>query len=178
MRAQVTTSIGITTFDGREPATAEDLLVEADIAMYDAKAAGKDRARLCQGDSERRAMIASRQGWLARLRDAVAQERLTLFAQPITPVCAGTANWFELLIRMRGDDDELIMPGTFLYNAERFGLIQSIDRWVVGQAIELLHAYSARGVELLGKYGVGYSQGYHTGRPGPLGRVLPCAGGC
>jgi EAL domain-containing protein (putative c-di-GMP-specific phosphodiesterase class I) len=49
---------------------------------------------------------------------------------------------------MRGDDDELIMPGTFLYNAERFGLIQSIDRWVVGQAIELLHAYSARGVEL------------------------------
>jgi len=45
---------------------------------------------------------------------------------------------YELLLRLRGDDDDLIPPGTFLYIAERLNLIQQIDRWVFAQAVMLL----------------------------------------
>ncbi|MGA2926018.1 MAG: sensor domain-containing diguanylate cyclase [Solirubrobacteraceae bacterium] len=103
--AQVTTSVGVTTFDGLDGTTAEDLLVEADIAMYEAKAAGKDRARAYRRESARRAQIATRQGWLTRLRDAIAGEQLILFAQPIVALCAPNNNRFELLVRMPGEDD-------------------------------------------------------------------------
>jgi diguanylate cyclase (GGDEF)-like protein/PAS domain S-box-containing protein len=146
--AQVTTSIGITTFTGSEPMTTEDLLVEADIAMYDAKGAGKDRAHVYRRAEKHRAHINERQDWLRRLRHAVNHDLLVLHAQPITPVGSPGVPQFELLLRMPGDDGELIMPGAFLYNAERFGLMQSIDRWVLAQAVDLLHRYQARGIDI------------------------------
>jgi diguanylate cyclase (GGDEF)-like protein/PAS domain S-box-containing protein len=147
--AQVTTSIGITTFQGSEPTTGEDLLVEADIAMYDAKGAGKDRVSIYRRDEQHRAQINERQDWLRRLRHAVNHDELVLFAQPITPIGPLRAPQFELLLRMGGADGELILPGTFLYNAERFGLMQSIDRWVLAQAVDLLHQYKARDIDIV-----------------------------
>jgi diguanylate cyclase (GGDEF)-like protein/PAS domain S-box-containing protein len=148
-RAQVTTSIGITTFEGSEPMTGEDLLVEADIAMYDAKGAGKDRVSVYRRNEHHRAQINERQDWLRRLRHAVNHDELVLFAQPITPIGAPRVPQFELLLRMGGADGELILPGTFLYNAERFGLMQSIDRWVLAHAVDLLHQYKAQGVDIV-----------------------------
>jgi diguanylate cyclase (GGDEF)-like protein/PAS domain S-box-containing protein len=148
-RAQVTTSIGITTFEGADALVAEDLLVEADIAMYTAKSQGKDRASVYRRDESHRAEIAARQGWLHRLRKAVEHDELVLHAQPIAPVGHDGPPQFELLLRMLDDGGELIMPGTFLYNAERFGLIQAIDRWVLTRAVDLLHQYELHGMEIV-----------------------------
>jgi len=53
-------------------------------------------------------------------------------------LAAGTVNQYEMLIRMRSEGEGLVSPGAFLPTAERFGMIQGIDRWVVGQAIALL----------------------------------------
>jgi diguanylate cyclase (GGDEF)-like protein/PAS domain S-box-containing protein len=145
--AQVTTSIGITVFHS-DQATAEDLMIEADIAMYDAKAAGKDCISVYMRDERRRERIAAGQDSLHQLRRAVDEETFVLHAQPIVPVCSGGLPSFELLLRMPDGHGGLLPPGTFLPNAERFDLIQQIDRWVMSQAVQMLHGYQARGKDV------------------------------
>ena len=146
-RVRVTGSIGITLIEPTSQITAEELLVEADISMYEAKEAGKDQA--CVYRREHGERIVARESWLDRLRYALAEGRLELYAQPIVGICSNGLPRYELLLRMRGDDGELIPPGVFLYNAERFDLIQQIDRWVFGRAAELLHRYTAAGHQLM-----------------------------
>jgi PAS domain S-box-containing protein len=75
--------------------------------------------------------------WSFRIRDAIESERFVLHSQPIVDVATGRAVQEELLIRMIGDSDEIVMPGDFLPPAERFGLAPDIDRWVISQAARL-----------------------------------------
>jgi PAS domain S-box-containing protein len=77
--------------------------------------------------------------WSIRVRDAVRESKLVLHSQPILDLATDTIHQEELLVRMRGDKgyDDLVMPGEFLPPAERFGLVQEIDRWVVAEAIKL-----------------------------------------
>jgi diguanylate cyclase (GGDEF)-like protein/PAS domain S-box-containing protein len=140
--ARVTASAGLALFHGTDGLTAEELLVEADIAMYDAKEAGRNRSSLHERELIGPGRRLSRLSWLQRIRTALAEDRFELHAQPIIALAAaGQADpipAFELLLRMRGDDDELIPPAAFLPIAERFDLVQAIDRWVVGNAVALV----------------------------------------
>ena len=74
--------------------------------------------------------------WLGRIRDAIDENRLTLYSQPIVPLAGGRPGE-ELLLRMIGRDNEVILPGSFLPVAEKYGLIREIDRWVITQATRL-----------------------------------------
>lgn len=71
--------------------------------------------------------------WVGRIRDAFDQDRMVLYSQPIVPLAGGRPSE-ELLLRMLGPGGEVILPGSFLPVAERYGLIGEIDRWVIGQA--------------------------------------------
>lgn len=73
--------------------------------------------------------------WLGRVRDAIDEDRLVLYAQPIYPLQGGCASE-ELLVRLITPSGEVVPPGMFLPVAERFGLIADVDRWVVRQAIQ------------------------------------------
>jgi PAS domain S-box-containing protein len=75
--------------------------------------------------------------WIPKIRDALAEERLVLHAQPIVDLHTGETVQHELLIRMNDRDGALIPPGAFLPAAEEHGLIADIDHWVIGQAAEL-----------------------------------------
>jgi EAL domain-containing protein (putative c-di-GMP-specific phosphodiesterase class I) len=68
-----------------------------------------------------------------------------LVCQPILNLEQDSVTQYELLIRMRGEDGELVPPGAFLAIAERFGLIQAVDRWVAQQAIRLIAAHQKEG---------------------------------
>ena len=72
--------------------------------------------------------------WVGRIRDAIDENRLVLYSQPIVPLANGHPSE-ELLLRMIGRDGEVILPGTFLHVAEKYGLIGEIDRWVISQAV-------------------------------------------
>lgn len=74
--------------------------------------------------------------WVGRIRDALDQDRLVLYSQPIVPLAGGQPSQ-ELLLRMVGQDGEIIPPGSFLPVAEKYGLISEIDRWVIRQAVRL-----------------------------------------
>jgi diguanylate cyclase (GGDEF)-like protein/PAS domain S-box-containing protein len=146
--AHVTTSIGIAMFVADEGLESQDLLVEADIAMYDAKHDGRDRYRIYRRGEQRREPIATGQDWLTRLKTGLTEDRFVLFAQPIVAICAAALPRWELLLRLRDGDNDLIAPGAFLYNAERFGLIQDIDRWVMGRSVRLLHEHHQAGNDI------------------------------
>jgi diguanylate cyclase (GGDEF)-like protein/PAS domain S-box-containing protein len=133
---RVTASIGVASFRGA--VSAEEMLVEADIAMYDAKEAGRDRVEVYDANQDRQQRMQAGLVWADRIRDALEDEQFILHAQPILALADDDVPRVELLIRMLGDGGDLVPPGTFLSAAERFGLIGSIDRWVLRQAIALL----------------------------------------
>jgi diguanylate cyclase (GGDEF)-like protein len=143
----VTASIGIAPFC-RDSASGEEVHVEADIAMYDAKEAGRDRFEIYDSAHARQEQMQARLTWADRIRAALAEDRFVLNAQPIVSLKDDPIPRHELLIRMLGEGDDLIPPGTFLYIAERFDLIQLIDRWVLRRAIALLAAQKRAGKEL------------------------------
>jgi diguanylate cyclase (GGDEF)-like protein/PAS domain S-box-containing protein len=136
-RAEVTASIGITALEGAP--SAEQLLVEADIAMYEAKDAGKDRIAAYDRTLAHREQLVRRADWLGRLRRGLADEQFVLHAQPVVALAADDdAERYELLLRLRDDDGELLAPAGFLPHAERVGLIADIDRWVLREAVAML----------------------------------------
>jgi diguanylate cyclase (GGDEF)-like protein/PAS domain S-box-containing protein len=134
---RVTASVGITTFGARREVTAEELLVEADLAMYDAKSAGRDQFALYTPMAVREAQIETRLAWADRVRRALDEGRLTLCSQPVFSVSSGEIVQHELLVRVV-EDGELVLPATFMPSAERFGLMPAIDRWVATGAVKLL----------------------------------------
>lgn len=83
--------------------------------------------------------------WLGRVREAIDDDRLVLYSQPIIPLSAGKPAE-ELLLRMVGRDGEIIASGAFLPAAEKYGLIEEIDRWVISRAIRI--AAAGRRVEV------------------------------
>jgi diguanylate cyclase (GGDEF)-like protein/PAS domain S-box-containing protein len=137
--ARITASVGIATFGPRSGLTGDDLIAEADLAMHDAKDAGRSGFRVFRVDDQRRMRITKRPRWLTRLRDALEHDRFRLLAQPIVGICAAGVARAELLLRYRDDDGELIPPSDFLYLAERYGIVRDIDRWVMEQAVGILH---------------------------------------
>ena len=143
----VTASIGIALF-GAHATSGEDVLVEADIAMYDAKEAGRDRFKVYDSSQGRQERMQARLTWAERIRAALAENRFVLNAQPIRALGDDPVPRYELLIRMLGDGDDLIPPGTFLYVGERFDLIQEIDRWVLRRAVGILAGQRQAGHEI------------------------------
>ena len=90
--------------------TGEDVLVNADLAMYDAKEAGRDQLAAYDGPERPETRIEARISWADMIRDALAEDRFVLHAQPIVDLATGEATQYELLLRMRGADGELIPP--------------------------------------------------------------------
>jgi diguanylate cyclase (GGDEF)-like protein/PAS domain S-box-containing protein len=140
----VTASVGITPLPPGGELSAQELIVEADVAMYDAKDSGRDRASRGDG-KDRPARIRARMAWAQRIRDAIEHDGFELWEQPILTIASDSYPRSELLLRMRGDDGDTIPPASFLYIAEQFGQVQAIDRWVIGHAVELLAERRAAG---------------------------------
>jgi diguanylate cyclase (GGDEF)-like protein/PAS domain S-box-containing protein len=146
---RVGASVGVAMYDSDTSLTAEELLVEADIAMYDAKEAGRARAVLYDATEDREERMLTRMTWADRIRDALANDSFVLHAQPVVSLNGDPVPRSELLLRMDDNDGDVIPPASFLYIAERFDLIQEIDRWVVSQAVKILAEEQRAGREIV-----------------------------
>jgi diguanylate cyclase (GGDEF)-like protein len=132
-------SVGITMFGADSDGGAEAVLAAADEAMYRAKAEGRNRISFFETPVEASLSDAARRlTTSAKIRNALTQNRLSLATQPIASLADGAIKRFELLLRMRGESGELMPAASFIGVAERSGMIQELDRWVVGQALDLL----------------------------------------
>jgi diguanylate cyclase (GGDEF)-like protein/PAS domain S-box-containing protein len=143
----VTASIGVAVVEAATASSGE-LMVGADLAMYEAKEAGRNQLAVYETDGSRQPRIRAQMTWLQRLDRALAEERLVLHAQPIVDLRTRKTVRHEILLRMVGDDGELILPQTFLPAAERFGTVTAIDRWVMAEAIRAMGRVAVAGGRL------------------------------
>ena len=132
-----TISVGITMFGGGRGG-AEAVLVGADQAMYRAKEGGRNQIALFRDPSEPERVPKRSQTTAALIRDALTADRFSLHSQPIHNLASGAVERYELLLRMTTDEGELMPAASFIEAAERSGMVQELDRWVVGRALELL----------------------------------------
>jgi diguanylate cyclase (GGDEF)-like protein/PAS domain S-box-containing protein len=174
---RATASIGIAVFPrDADRLSGEELLIEADIAMYDAKEAGRDQACIYDAGSSRQQSLEARMTWSEHIREALEEDRFTLYAQPIVALQHDAKARWELLVRMVDRDGDIIPPNAFLPVAERFDLIQEIDRWVVGRAIELLADHQRRGHDVIFEVNLSGKSLGDAELPAHIGRLLAEAG--
>ena len=126
---------GFTSDDGQ---CADDLLINADLALYQAKESGRGCVRVFHTDSGLHEKVTARLMWSERIREALDHDGFVLHAKPVIDLQTNAVAFYELAIRLRAPGGILIPPAVFLYTAERFGMAIDIDEWVIGRAITLL----------------------------------------
>ena len=112
------------------------LMSSADVACDSAKDKGRNQVHLYQ-DSDA-SLRHEEMKWVSRISSAVEEDRLELFFQPIIGIGKknGTARGhYELLLRMRDENGELVSPEQFIPAAERYNLMSTLDRWVIREAL-------------------------------------------
>jgi diguanylate cyclase (GGDEF)-like protein len=138
--AVVGTSIGVAVAV-RGAAQADDLLNEADVAAYRAKAAGKGRAELY--DDTMREDAHERVQLERILRRAIDEDELVLHYQPIIDSLTGDVEGYEALVRWERPGEGTISPAQFLPLAESSNLICDLDAWVLRRAAEQLGTWTS-----------------------------------
>ncbi len=107
------------------------LLSAADNACYMAKEQGRNRIHVFQDDDEHLLQRHGEMQWAVRLPRALEEGRLRLYFQPMMPVAAEVVEGahYEILVRL--EEDQLVLPETFLPAADRYQLSSRLDRWVI-----------------------------------------------
>ena len=143
---RVSASVGVAPFGIRDDETAESLLVEADLAMYRAKAAGSGEIEVF--DEEMRAELAAKLQVEGELREAVEADQLRLYYQPIMSLADGEPVGCEALVRWQHPTRGLVPPGEFISIAEEYGLIAPLGAWVLRQACKRARSWRDEGRDL------------------------------
>ncbi|MFN7959977.1 MAG: EAL domain-containing protein [Thermoanaerobaculia bacterium] len=121
--------------------TPSSLMIASDIACMVAKESGRNRIHEYRAEDPQLAHRYLQMDWIHRIYRALETDSFRLYCQPIQPLDprrADEGTLGEVLIRMVGEDGELVLPRTFVPAAERYRLISSIDRWVVAKSLKML----------------------------------------
>ena len=131
-----------------ENANVAGLMSSADVACYSAKDMGRNQVHLYK-DSDA-SMRHEEMKWVSRISSAVEEDRFELFFQPIIGIGKDNGQsrgHYELLLRMRDEDGELVNPDQFIPAAERYNLMSTLDRWVIREALSKLADRESEGGE-------------------------------
>lgn len=138
LQFSVSCSIGVSIIDG-SLASASEYLVQADKASFVAKNRGRNRVHVYDPEDTEADDLWQSVDWANRLREAITENRLDLFVQPIFDLVSGETNHYEALLRMfLPESGEAVLPDVFIPAVERAGHIHTLDRWVVDRALHLL----------------------------------------
>jgi diguanylate cyclase (GGDEF)-like protein/PAS domain S-box-containing protein len=139
----VTASVGVVIGSG-EYATGDQLLRDADVAMYRAKDAGRDRHELF--NDEIRLQEIERHETERTLRSALEDDRLRLLYQPIVDLHTGRPVGAEALLRIADPDQGMLRPRSFMSSAEDSRLILDLGAWVLDQVCAQLARWRDSGL--------------------------------
>jgi diguanylate cyclase (GGDEF)-like protein len=140
-------SIGMTMIDsGRF--TPDDLLSQADFACHEAKARGRNCYHCYEVSSREKRQMTADVGWSQRIKSALKGNSLLLHYQPIINIDSGQPAMYEVLVRMRDENNKIIPPAAFMPAANRFGLMVDIDHMVISNAMEALARFHEHGHDI------------------------------
>jgi diguanylate cyclase (GGDEF)-like protein/PAS domain S-box-containing protein len=138
-------SIGVVMVSG-EDADVASVMSSADVACYSAKDMGRNQVHLYK-DSDA-SLRHEEMKWVSRITSAVEDDRLELYYQPIIGIGklnGDSRGHYELLLRMRDENGELVGPNQFIPAAERYNLMSTLDRWVIHKALSELADRDGKG---------------------------------
>ena len=145
--SNISTSVGIALYPFHG-STVSELLSNVDIAMYQAKEHGRNRYALFDQGSDTMRNAHRRVHWSAKLRDAIDDDRLLLFSQPVVRLSDQKVVHHEILLRLRDDDGKIVMPGHFIEIAESIGMIKELDMRVVEKLLLYMNQHNQMGQKL------------------------------
>ncbi len=131
----VSFSIGIAIYP-QHGKTQQELLANADLAMYHAKQEGRARFHVFSHALEYQAVLTQQLHWKNVIETAIKLDQFILFYQPILDIKNKKISHYECLLRIELEDKTILMPGDFITQAEQIGIIDKIDRLVLRKAIE------------------------------------------
>ena len=133
----ITASIGIAPIDAQSQ-NITGVMGAADLACYVAKDLGRNRIHVYEPGDQELMRRHSEMRWVSRITEAIDKDRFVLYYQDIRPVVPddSAGHHFEILVRMLGDDGNVVMPDRFLPAAERYNLVGLLDRWVIRNSFE------------------------------------------
>jgi len=154
---QLTVSIGLVPFTAHQY-TRSDILRVADSSCYVAKEAGRNRVHVYDDADTAVATRNDELDWFSRLQKALTEDRFVLYAQRIASIQENGGGYesVEVLIRLLDDEGKIVAPMAFIPAAERYGLMPSIDRWVISKALAM-HAAFAKNYKLPARFSINLS---------------------
>lgn len=146
LRLQASASIGITFYPQAQEIDAEQLLRQADQAMYQAKLAGKNRYHVFDAELDR--SVRGHHETLDRIRQALAHHEFVLHYQPKVNMQSGELTGAEALIRWQHPERGLLLPADFLPVIEGHSIAVDIGEWVLNTALGQMEGWKARGLTI------------------------------
>lgn len=144
-RCQIGASIGLTVTNARD-ATRDQLLLEADLALYEAKREGRCRVRVYSKLLQQE--ITSRRSLLTEIAQALENDEFDAYLQPQVDLATGELYGCEMLARWHHPKQGLVLPRVFLDAARQAGLLRQIDLAVTSRALDMLEMLRADGINL------------------------------
>lgn len=137
------TSIGIAKIEGlTNKAT---IMSQADIACYLAKDNGRNRINVYLADDKSVEKTYNQFGWVGKIKFGIEHKQFRLYAQEIVPLQQNqTYKSYEILVRLKDAEGNIVFPDSFLPAAERFNLMAGLDIYIVEHAIEWLKHHSEK----------------------------------
>jgi diguanylate cyclase (GGDEF)-like protein/PAS domain S-box-containing protein len=166
-------SVGIVTSPPHR-GSADDVLRDADTAMYAAKRAGRDRWQMF--NDEVRDSALARALTEDRLAIALEDDLFVLHYQPIVSLTTGVSAGAEALLRLRGPDGSLLYPGEFLATVDSGPIAGAVGSWVLRTALAQQVAWAGAAPDFHIGVNVSPRQLGHGGFPGEVARALDEAG--
>lgn len=146
LELQVSASLGVTFYPQEQDIDAEQLLRQADQAMYQAKVAGKNRHHIF--DAKQDSSLRDHHESLERIRVALTQNEFVLYYQPKVNMRTGKVIGAEALIRWQHPDKGLLAPATFLPVIEDHPLALEVGEWVIDTALRQIEQWHLSGLDL------------------------------
>ena len=123
---------------GEKIASVPQVLAKSNQCLQSAEGVGGNRIEIFDPAARDRVEEERIQAWVARIKEALAENQFVLNFQPMISLTGDTDENYEVLVRMKAPSGEIVAPEQFMPIAEEHGLLTEIDRWVVARTIELL----------------------------------------